>query len=86
MDTRIWKEIADGIRISPFSVLNVINLESDGSTVPREASKAFQCIGKVLNTSRSNIAVGVWAKSSMMYVAYSSSIHGIVGNLLYGGA
>ena len=66
IDTRIWKAVVDGIRGSPFSVLNVINLESKGSTTPREASNHFHCIGQVLSTSRADMAVGVWAKSSTM--------------------
>ena len=45
---------------------NVINLESEGSTAPRVASKDFYYIGKVLSTSRVDMAVGVWAKSSTM--------------------
>ena len=58
--------MVDGIRGSPFFVLNVINLKSDGSMAPRAASKAFHHIGKVLSTSRADMAVGVWAKSSTM--------------------
>ena len=58
--------MVDGIGGSPFCVLNVINLESKGSTAPRVASKDFHCVGKVLSTSRADIAVGVWAKSSTM--------------------
>ena len=64
MDTRIWKVIVEGMHGSPFSVSNVINLESEGSTAPRVASKDFHCIGHVLSTSRVDMAVGVWAKSS----------------------
>ena len=66
MDTGIWKEMVDGIHGSPFSVSNVINLESEGSTTPREASKAFCYVGPFFSTSRVDIAIGVWAKSSMM--------------------
>ena len=66
METKIWKEMVDGIHGSSFSVLNVINLDSEGSTAPRAASKAFHCIGHVLSTSRADMAVGVWAKSSTM--------------------
>ena len=66
METRIWKAMVDGIHGSPFSVSNVINLESEGSTAPRAASKDFYCVGKVLSTSRVDKAVGVWDKSSMM--------------------
>ena len=43
MDTRIWKVIVEGMRGSPFFVSNVINLESEGSTSPRVASKDFHC-------------------------------------------
>ena len=66
IDTRIWKAMVDGMHGSPFFMSNVINLESEGSTAPRADSKAFCCIGKVLSTSRANMAVGVWAKSSTM--------------------
>ena len=58
--------MVDGIRGSPFCVSNVINLEFERSTEPRAASKDFHCIGKVLSTSRVDMVVGVWAKSSMM--------------------
>ena len=51
---------------SPFSMSNVINLESEGSTAPRAASKAFHCIGHILSTSRVDMVIGVWAKSSTM--------------------
>ena len=40
--------MVDGVHGSPFFVSNVINLESEGSTAPREASKAFRCVGQVL--------------------------------------
>ena len=66
MDTRIWKAMVDGIHSSLFSMLNVINLESEGSTAPRAASKAFRYVGHVLSTSRADMAVGIWAKSSTM--------------------
>ena len=66
MDTGIWKEMVDGIHDSTFFVSNVINLDSEGSTVPRETSKAFRCVGKVLSTSRVDMAIDVWAKSSTM--------------------
>ena len=58
--------MVDGIHDSPFSVLNVINLVSEGYIAPRVASKAFRYVGKVLSTSRADMVVGVWAKSSMM--------------------
>ena len=64
MDTDIWKAIVDGMRGSPFSMSNVINLESEGSTAPRDASKAFRYVGQFLSTSKANMVVGVWAKSS----------------------
>ena len=66
IDIRILKEMVDGIYGSPFSMSNVIKLESEGSTTPRAASKDFRCVGQVLSTSREDMAVGVWAKSSMM--------------------
>ena len=53
-----------GIHGSPFSVSNVINLELEGSTAHRVASMDFRYVGKVLSTSRVDIVVGVWAKSS----------------------
>ena len=64
MDTGIQKEMVDGIYGSPFSMLNVINLESKGYTAPRVASKDFHYIGNVLSTSRADMEVGVWDKSS----------------------
>ena len=66
IDTGIWKAMVDGIHGSPFSMSNVINLESEGSTAPRAASKDFCYVGKVLSTSRVDITIGVWANSSMM--------------------
>ena len=66
MDNRIWKAMVDGIHGSLYSVSNVINLESEGSTAPRAASKTFRYIGQVLSTSRVDMVVGVWAKSSTM--------------------
>ena len=66
IDTRIWKAMVDGMRGSPFSMSNVINLELKGSIAPRETSKAFHYVGKVLNTSRADMVVGVSAKSSTM--------------------
>ena len=66
MDTRIWKVIVEGMCGSLFSMSNVINLESEGSTAPRVASKAFRYIGHVLSTSRADMVVGVWDRSSMM--------------------
>ena len=62
----IWKEMVDGIHGSPLFVSNVINLESEGSTALRVSSKDLCCVGKVLSTSRVDIAIGVWAKSSTM--------------------
>ena len=66
IDTGIWKAMVDGIRDSPFSMSNVTSLESEGSTAPRVASKAFRYVGKFLSTSRVDMVVGVWAKSSTM--------------------
>ena len=62
IDTGIWKVMVDGMCGSPFSVSNVINLESEGSTTPREASKDFCYVGHVLSTSRADMAVGIWDK------------------------
>ena len=56
----------DGILGYPLSKSNVINMESEGSTTPREASKAFHYVGHVLSTSIEDMAVGIWAKSSTM--------------------
>ena len=58
--------MVDGIHGSPLSVSNVINLESEGSTTPREDTKDFHCVGQVLSTSREDMAIGFWAKSSTM--------------------
>ena len=66
MDTGIWKAIVEGMRGSLFFVSKVISLDSEGSTDPRAASKDFHCIGHVLSTSRVDMVVGVWAKSSTM--------------------
>ena len=66
MDTGIWKAIVEGMCNSPFSVSNVIILESEGSTAPRVASKDFHYVGHILSTSRADMVVGVWAKSSAM--------------------
>ena len=64
MDTRIWKAIVEGMRSSLFFVSKVIILESEGSTDPRVTIKAFRYIGHALSTSRADMAVGIWAKSS----------------------
>ena len=56
--------MVDGMRGSPFSILNVIKLDSEGSMAPRAASKDFRYVGHVLSTSRVDMDVGVWAKSS----------------------
>ena len=66
MDTGIWKAIVEGMCGSLFSMSKVISLESEGSTTPKTDSKAFRYIGHVLSTSRADIPVGVWAKSSTM--------------------
>ena len=52
MDTDIWKVIVEGMCGSPFSMSNMINLDLEGSTTPRAASKAFCYIGNILSTSR----------------------------------
>ena len=66
MDTGIWKAIVEGMCGSPFSMSNVINLDLEGSTAARAASKAFRCVGHVLSTSREDMAVGICANSSTM--------------------
>ena len=66
MDTKIWKAIVEGMHGSPFSISNVISLELKGSTTPIVASKAFLYIGHILSTSRAEMVVGIWAKSSIM--------------------
>ena len=66
MDTRIWKAIVEGMHGSLFSVSKVISFESKGCTTPRAASKDFRYVGHVLSTSRVDMAVDVWAKSSTM--------------------
>ena len=66
IDTGIWKAIVDGMCGSPFSMSNVINLDSEGYMAPRVASNAFRCVWHILSTSRADMAVGVWAKSSTM--------------------
>ena len=66
MDTEIPKAIVEGMHRSPFSVSNVINLVSNESIAPRVASKDFCCVGHVLSTSRVDMVVGVWDKSSIM--------------------
>ena len=58
--------MVDGIHGSPFSMSNVINLDSEGSTAPRAASRDFYYVGHVLSTSRVDMMVGVWVKSSMI--------------------
>ena len=66
MDTGIWKAIVEGMRGSPFSMSKVISLESEGSTAPRAASKAFCYVCHILSTSIVDMAVGVCTKSSTM--------------------
>ena len=58
--------MVDGMPGSSFSMPNVINMELEGSMAPRVASKAFHCVRHVLSTSRVDMAVGVWDKSSTM--------------------
>ena len=66
IDTGILKAMVDGMHGSLFSMSNVINLESEGSTAPRVASSAFCCVGHILSTLRADMAVGVCDKSSTM--------------------
>ena len=58
--------MVDEILGSPLSKSKVINLESEGSTAPRVASRDFISVGHVLSTLRVDMAIGVWAKSSRM--------------------
>ena len=58
--------MVDGIHGSQFLVSNVINLELEGSMAPWAASKDFHCAGQVWSTSREDMVVGVWDKSSTM--------------------
>ena len=64
--SRIWKEIEDGILGSPRSKMNMINMESEGSTTPRVDNNASYYGRKVLNTSREDMVVGDWENSSTM--------------------
>ena len=66
MDTGIQKAIVEGMHDSPFSVSNVISLESEGSTTPRAARNALRYFGHILSTSRVDMTVGIWAKSYTM--------------------
>ena len=74
MDIEIWKAIGEGMRSSPFSMSNMIKLESEGSTAPKLVSKDFHYVGHVLSTSRADMAVGVWAKSSTIAVALLATL------------
>ena len=59
----------DGLWNVWFSILHVEcdQLGFKGVYGPKgTASKAFHCIGHVLTTSRVDMVVGVWAKSSMV--------------------
>ena len=58
----------DGIWHSGFflSISNMIKLKSEGSTTPSVDNNDFLFVKKVLSTSRVDIAVGDWAKSSTM--------------------
>ena len=44
----------------------MINLELEGSTALRAASKDFRYGAHILSTSRDDMAIGDWAKSSMI--------------------
>ena len=44
----------------------MINLELEGFMAPRAARKDFHCVGHILSTSRADMAIGDWAKSSMI--------------------
>ena len=53
----------------------MINLESNGSMAPREASKAFCCVGHVLSTSRADMDIGDLAKSStILYLTVAFAV------------
>ena len=58
--------MVEGILGSPWSRSNVINLELEESKAPNVHKNDFHCVGKVLSTSRAYMAVGDWAKSSMI--------------------
>ena len=58
--------MVDGILGSPWSRSNVINLESEGSMKPSMDENTFGCVRKFLSTSRVDMAIGDWAKSSTM--------------------
>ena len=56
----------DGILGLLRSKSNVIILDSEGSIALRVDNNTFHCSGKVLSTSRVDMDVGDWAKSSTM--------------------
>ena len=58
--------MVDGIIGSPQSKMNMINMESEGSTTPRLDNNGFCYSRKVLSTSREDMVVGDWEKSSTM--------------------
>ena len=47
----------------------MINLDSEGSAAPSSDSNDFHCVGHVLSTSRADMTIGDWAKSSTIFVA-----------------
>ena len=78
--------MVDGIRGSPFSVSNVINLESEGSTAARPASKDFHCIMESFEYLKSKHGGRCLGQIIHDVVANSSSSCSVVGNPAYGGA
>ena len=77
--------MVDGIHGSPFSMSNVINLESEGSTAPRETSKAFHYVGYIeyLKSEHGGRCLGQIIHD---VVADSSSSRRVISNPTYGGA
>ena len=58
--------MVDEILGSPLSKSTVINLESEGSMAPSADINSFCCGSHVFSTSRADMDVGDWAKSSTM--------------------
>ena len=54
----------DDICGSPLFNSKVINLELEGSKEPKANKKSLCCEGKVLRTSRADMDVGDWVKTS----------------------
>ena len=75
----------DGMHIYPFSMSNVINLESEGSTAPRAASKDFLLHWKSFEYLKSKHGGRCLGQIIHYVVADSNSSRGVVGNPTYGG-